>query len=77
MNHHSHGPWDSGSMGAEVVKAKDTRTEGEPLVVPKLQRCNASATRLVGFVPMGCHGAQALKIIRSNDMMKKAAEQSP
>jgi hypothetical protein len=25
-------------MSAEVVKAKDTKTEGEPLVVPKLQR---------------------------------------
>ena len=36
MNHPSHGPWDS--MSAEVVKAKDTKTEGEPLVVPKLQR---------------------------------------
>eukprot|EP00435_Cladocopium_sp_Y103_P064490 s526_g26.t1 len=55
MNHNGHGrrhgrrPW--AWMGAEVVKAKDTKTEGEPLV--------------------------ALKIIRSNDMMKKAAEQSP
>ena len=69
--------WESFGLKIEVVKAKDTKTEGEPLVASGLhlsQKKNTIREKQSTESMVFTGWFEALKIIRSNDMMKKAAE---